>query len=159
MGLCQSCCGQPSWAYYRYRAPLCCGWCCPPPIEQGNEAKWNERVKHKHCYGLTLLPCYFLFGEPSEQSQLAWSLSELRASNPGGTWVTDHEAGVLECQPNTGSSLCAAAIGAVERGDSEALARLVSDSKSLDIFEEITTTTRRFQSERGVRQVSARFSF
>ena len=158
MGLCQSCCGQPSWAYCRYRAPLCCGWCCPPPIEQGNEAKWNETGKH--CYGFTFLPCYLLFGYPSKQGQLAWSLSELRGSNPG-LGVTDTrvtEAGVLECQSNTGSSLCAAAIGAVERGDSESLARLVSDSRSLDIFEEITTTTRRFRSDE-VRQVSARFSF
>jgi hypothetical protein len=36
---------------------------------------------------------------------------------------------------------------------------MVSDSESLDIFEEITTTTRRFLDDAKVLQVSARFSF
>ena len=139
MGLCQSCLGQPSCAYGRYRAPLCFGCCgngrCGNGLEKGNDAKWAEYELcdcciQNHCYGATLLPCFLVYGCASDQTQLDWSLSEL-----------------------TDSNYYAEAIHAIKEGNSELLLRLVHDSASTDTLglDDITTSTRRFHQDEGER--------
>ena len=134
IGCCQSCCGQPGWAYFpdHYRAPLCCGYMCTCcNIEKESWGELHFDIVTTHFYGGTFLPCGILFGSASEETQLGWSLSEL-----------------------TGSNVYAAAIHAIERGDFESLSRLVSSNVGAGILgpDDITTITRRFRQDAKVEQ-------